>query len=60
MAVAEVSSTPVEAGAVHDEGRRDVIFSFAYASWGTAVSRGMCFSEDRLAQTLLAHPGWAG
>ncbi len=35
---------------------RDVVFSFAYASWGTAVARGMCFSEDRLAQTLLDHP----
>jgi teichuronic acid biosynthesis glycosyltransferase TuaH len=35
---------------------RDVVFSFAYASWSTAVARGMCFSEDRLAQTLLDHP----
>ncbi|HEU5252498.1 MAG TPA: glycosyltransferase [Solirubrobacterales bacterium] len=35
---------------------RDVVFSFAYASWGTAVARGMCFSEDRLVETLLAHP----
>jgi teichuronic acid biosynthesis glycosyltransferase TuaH len=35
---------------------RDVVFSFAYASWGTAVARGMCFSEDRMAQTLLSHP----
>jgi teichuronic acid biosynthesis glycosyltransferase TuaH len=34
----------------------DVFFSLAYASWGTAVSRGMCFSEDRLVQTLLGHP----
>ncbi len=34
----------------------DVIFSFAYASWGTAVARGMCFSEDRMVETLLAHP----
>lgn len=34
---------------------RDVVFSFAYASWGTAVSRGMCFSEDRMVQTLLGH-----
>jgi teichuronic acid biosynthesis glycosyltransferase TuaH len=35
---------------------RDVFFSFAYASWGTAVGRGMCFSEDRLAETLMQHP----
>lgn len=35
---------------------RDVIFSFAYAGWGTVVARGMCFPEDRMAQTLLAHP----
>jgi len=35
---------------------RDVFFSFAYASWGTAVARGMCFSEDRLAETLMQHP----
>jgi glycosyltransferase involved in cell wall biosynthesis len=35
---------------------RDVFFSFAYASWGTAVARGMCFSEDRLAQTLMRDP----
>lgn len=35
---------------------RDVVFSFAYASWSTAVARGMCFSEDRMAQTLLSHP----
>jgi teichuronic acid biosynthesis glycosyltransferase TuaH len=34
----------------------DVFFSFAYASWGTAVARGMCFSEDRMVETLLAHP----
>jgi glycosyltransferase involved in cell wall biosynthesis len=37
-------------------GERDVVFSFAYASWGTAVARGMCFSEDRMVETLLAHP----
>jgi len=35
---------------------RDVVFSFAYASWETAVARGMCFSEDRMVETLLAHP----
>jgi hypothetical protein len=34
----------------------DVIFSFAYASWGTAVARGMCFSEDRMVETLCEHP----
>jgi len=37
-------------------GERDVVFSFAYASWGTAVARGMCFSEDRMVETLLEHP----
>jgi teichuronic acid biosynthesis glycosyltransferase TuaH len=35
---------------------RDVFFSFAYASWGTAVARGMCFSEDRLVETLMRDP----
>jgi glycosyltransferase involved in cell wall biosynthesis len=35
---------------------RDVVFSFAYASWGTAVARGMCFSEDRMVETLMRHP----
>jgi len=35
---------------------RDIVFSFAYASWGTAMARGMCFSEDRMVETLLAHP----
>lgn len=38
-------------------GGRDVVFSFAYASWGTAVARGMCFSEDRMVETLMQHPG---
>jgi hypothetical protein len=37
-------------------GESDVVFGFAYASWGTAVDRGMCFSEDRMVETLLAHP----
>lgn len=37
-------------------GERDVVFSFAYASWRTAVARGMCFSEDRMVETLLGHP----
>jgi glycosyltransferase involved in cell wall biosynthesis len=41
---------------VTDAASRDVFFSFAYASWGTAVARGMCFSEDRLAETLMQHP----
>ncbi len=31
----------------------DIVFSFAYATWGTAVARGMCFSEDRLIETLI-------
>jgi glycosyltransferase involved in cell wall biosynthesis len=31
----------------------DVVFSFAYATWGTAVGRGMCFSEDRLVENLI-------
>jgi len=35
---------------------RDVIFSFAYASWKTAVDRGMCFSEDRLVEALRDDP----
>jgi glycosyltransferase involved in cell wall biosynthesis len=39
-----------------DDTPRDVIFTFAYASWKTAVDRGMCFSEDRLAEALLADP----
>ena len=39
-----------------DPAGRDFFFSFAYASWGTAVARGMCFSEDRMVETLLAHP----
>ncbi len=34
----------------------DVVFSFAYATWGTAVQRGMCFSEDRLVETLIGDP----
>jgi glycosyltransferase involved in cell wall biosynthesis len=37
-------------------GGRDVIFAFAYATWRTAVERGMCFSEDRLAQQLMRDP----
>jgi teichuronic acid biosynthesis glycosyltransferase TuaH len=34
----------------------DVVFSFAYATWSTAVARGMCFSEDRLVETLAGDP----
>jgi teichuronic acid biosynthesis glycosyltransferase TuaH len=34
----------------------DVVFSFAYATWGTAVARGMCFSEDRLVENLIEDP----
>jgi teichuronic acid biosynthesis glycosyltransferase TuaH len=37
-------------------GSRDVIFSFAYASWETVRGRGMCFPEDRMAETLMQHP----
>jgi teichuronic acid biosynthesis glycosyltransferase TuaH len=46
----------VSTGRPADEQPRDVIFTFAYASWQTVVDRGMCFPEDRLAQTLLEHP----
>jgi teichuronic acid biosynthesis glycosyltransferase TuaH len=53
MAVAQ-SAAPAVLTA--DGGPRDVIFAFAYATWRTAVSRGMCFSEDRLVETLMAHP----
>jgi teichuronic acid biosynthesis glycosyltransferase TuaH len=35
---------------------RDVILALAYSTWRTAVERGMCFSEDRLAQALLDDP----
>jgi teichuronic acid biosynthesis glycosyltransferase TuaH len=54
MAVAQMTSAsaPSQPG----EQPRDVIFSFAYASWRTAVERGMCFSEDRIVEALLAHP----
>jgi teichuronic acid biosynthesis glycosyltransferase TuaH len=38
------------------QGTRDVVFAFAYATWRTAIGRGMCFSEDRLVETLMAHP----
>jgi teichuronic acid biosynthesis glycosyltransferase TuaH len=41
---------------VAGQGEGDVVFSFAYASWETAVARGMCFSEDRMVETLLGHP----
>ncbi len=34
----------------------DVVFSFAYATWGTAIERGMCFSEDRMVETLIGDP----
>jgi teichuronic acid biosynthesis glycosyltransferase TuaH len=38
------------------EAGADVVFSFAYATWSTAVARGMCFSEDRLVETLAGDP----
>jgi glycosyltransferase involved in cell wall biosynthesis len=38
------------------DGGADVVFSFAYATWETAVARGMCFSEDRLVETLAGDP----
>jgi glycosyltransferase involved in cell wall biosynthesis len=41
---------------VTGDGRADVLFAFAYASWGTAARRGMCFSEDRMVETLMGHP----
>jgi glycosyltransferase involved in cell wall biosynthesis len=53
MALAEPVAPAV---APDEEGARDVVFAFAYATWRTAVDRGMCFSEDRLAETLMAHP----
>jgi glycosyltransferase involved in cell wall biosynthesis len=53
MALAE-SAAPELAAA--DGAPRDVVFAFAYATWRTAVSRGMCFSEDRLVETLMDHP----
>src|SRR5215210_5285227 len=37
-------------------GQRDVIFTFDDVTWDVAQRRGMCFSEDRLAEALLAHP----
>jgi glycosyltransferase involved in cell wall biosynthesis len=43
-------------GAADDGAPRDVIFAFAYATWRTAVARGMCFSEDRMVETLMDHP----
>jgi glycosyltransferase involved in cell wall biosynthesis len=53
MAVAQSAAPGVLAS---DGEARDVVFAFAYATWRTAVSRGMCFSEDRLVETLMAHP----
>lgn len=34
----------------------DVVFTFSTSAWADAQRRGMCFTPDRLAQTLLAHP----
>ena len=53
MALVEAAAPEV---GVADAGARDVVFAFAYATWRTAVARGMCFSEDRLVETLMAHP----
>lgn len=54
------STSTLDSGLVGAAGQpgapRDVFFSFAYASWATAVARGMCFSEDRLVQTLMDDP----
>jgi len=38
------------------EAPRDVVFTFSYVSWAGAQLRGMCFAQDRLAQTLLDDP----
>jgi teichuronic acid biosynthesis glycosyltransferase TuaH len=54
MALAEQESPALEGDVA--EAPRDVVFAFAYATWRTACERGMCFSEDRLVQTLLEHP----
>jgi teichuronic acid biosynthesis glycosyltransferase TuaH len=35
---------------------RDVVFTFNYVTWDSAVRRGMLFAQDRLAAALLAHP----
>jgi glycosyltransferase involved in cell wall biosynthesis len=55
MAVA-ARQAPRLAASLDDGAPRDVIFAFAYATWRTAVERGMCFSEDRLVETLISHP----
>lgn len=55
MPVALAESAAPELAAAHGA-PRDVVFAFAYATWRTAVSRGMCFSEDRLVETLMDHP----
>ena len=49
-------SRPPEDRPSTTEAGADVVFSFAYATWSTAVARGMCFSEDRLVETLAADP----
>lgn len=54
VALAEHDPPALERGVA--SAPRDVIFAFAYATWRTACDRGMCFSEDRLVQTLLEHP----
>ena len=54
--VVHESGTSASKAALSRGAERDVIFSFNYASWGTAVARGMCFPEDRMAETLMEHP----
>lgn len=36
---------------------RDVVFTFTFETWSDAVARGMARPPDRLALTLLNHPG---
>lgn len=36
---------------------RDVVFTFTFETWADAVARGMARPPDRLALTLLRHPG---
>ncbi|HWH96816.1 MAG TPA: hypothetical protein VNS80_00475 [Pseudolysinimonas sp.] len=38
-------------------GARDVLFTFTFETWTDAVGRGMARPPDRLALTLLDHPG---
>jgi teichuronic acid biosynthesis glycosyltransferase TuaH len=56
VSLAEPQAPAPEAPRAIAAPQRDVVFAFAYATWRTACERGMCFSEDRLVETLLAHP----